>query len=121
MIAAFFGDSRGRTFSGGRRSQVVSGLGLGLDAVAHGQLHPGRDDAGGDLQIHVVVVDPGDGGLQTGRGVHAVADLQRVVQVDRGLHLLPLPPRREEHEGTHDQEQRQEDDQIHDSENLSFC
>ena len=39
-----------------------------------------------------------------------VADAQRLVQVDGGLHRAALAPRREVHECAHDDEQRKEDD-----------
>ena len=47
--------------------------------------------------------------------VISVADGQRVVQVDGGLHGLLLAAGREEHERAHDDEQREEYDEFHGS------
>ena len=42
--------------------------------------------------------------------MHAVADAQRLVQVDGGLHGLALPTRAKPHERAHDDDQGQEYD-----------
>ena len=72
---------------------IVIVIGVGFDPVPDRQLHPGGDNARRDLQVNGVIVDTGDGGQQARGGVHPVADRQRVVQVDGGLHRALLAPR----------------------------
>ena len=89
-----------------------------FDAVPDRELHPCGHHTRGDLEVDVVIGDGGDGALQAGGGVHPVAHPQRLVQVDRGLHGLPLASRGEEHEGAHDDDQGQEAHEFHGSAHL---
>lgn len=43
--------------------EVAVGVVIGQDPVAYGQLHPGRDHTGGDLEVDGVLGDADDGGL----------------------------------------------------------
>src|SRR6185437_14129457 len=93
---------------------------LRLDAARHRELDPGGHHARGDLEIHVVVGDALDGAVQARRGLHAITDLQRLLQVDGGLHRALLSARREVHERTQDDQHRQEDNRlVHEGKSLS--
>jgi hypothetical protein len=81
---------------------------FGHDLVADRQLHPGGHHAGCNLEVDGVVGDRDDGGLQAGRGVHPVARLQRIVQIDGGLHCRLLTARGTPHEPAHDEQERHE-------------
>src|ERR1700736_3505521 len=104
-------------------SVVFCGLvGLGLDPVTDRELHPCRHHARRDFQVYRVVGDAGDRCFEAGGGVYAVADAQRLMQVEGGLDSTLLTPRPEENERAQPGEQQQQQDElrIHGGTNLSF-
>src|SRR5215218_2792375 len=97
-------------------SALVVDRGKRLADLQDGRAGEGRDDAGGDLEVHRPLAERGDGPVQPAGRHDRGADGQRTLHLlGLGLHALALPGGQDEE---HDRQQGQDDDRevlLHDS------